>query len=272
MSNKITLYDTTLRDGTQGEQVNLSAEDKLRIARKLDGSGISYVEGGWPGSNPKDARFFEMARKVDLKNARFTAFGSTRRPGTAPEMDENISALLKTGTETLTIFGKSWDLHAIEILNVSLEENLMMIEETVAYLKGKGRAVIYDAEHFFDGYKANPSYAMKTLDAAQRGGADVIVLCDTNGGSMSREIEEIVGKVVCHKGVSIGIHAHNDCGLALANSLIAVQAGARMVQGTINGYGERCGNVDLISVIGNLQFRALRTRWPSGCRATSTWG
>jgi len=255
MSNKITLYDTTLRDGTQGEQVNLSAEDKLRIAKKLDGFGISYVEGGWPGSNPKDARFFEMAQEVDFKNARFTAFGSTRRPGTAPEMDENIRALLKAETETLTIFGKSWDLHATEILKASLEENLMMIEETVAYLKGKTREVIYDAEHFFDGYKANPSYAMKTLAAAQEGGADVIVLCDTNGGSMPQEIEEIMVNVAPSLGVLIGIHAHNDCGLALANSLIAVQAGARMVQGTINGYGERCGNVDLISVIGNLQLK-----------------
>ncbi len=255
MSNKITLYDTTLRDGTQGEQVNFSAEDKLRIARKLDGFGISYVEGGWPGSNPKDARFFEMAQEVDFKNARFTAFGSTRRPGTAPEMDENIRALLKTETETVTIFGKSWDLHATEILKASLEENLMMIEETVAYLKGNRREVIYDAEHFFDGYKANPSYAKKTLAAAQEGGADVIVLCDTNGGSMPQEIEEIMVNVAPRLGVLIGIHAHNDCGLALANSLVAVQAGARMVQGTINGYGERCGNVDLISVIGNLQLK-----------------
>jgi len=255
MSNKITLYDTTLRDGTQGEQVNLSAEDKLRIARKLDGFGIPYVEGGWPGSNPKDARFFEMAQKADLKNARLTAFGSTRRPGTDTETDGNIRALLKTETETVTIFGKSWDLHATEILKASLEENLIMIEETVAHLKGKKREVIYDAEHFFDGFKANPSYAMETLAAAQAGGADVIVLCDTNGGSMPQEIEEIVGKVVAHMGALVGIHAHNDCGLALANSLMAVKAGARMVQGTINGYGERCGNVDLISVIGNLQFK-----------------
>jgi len=255
MHKQITLYDTTLRDGTQGEQVNLSAEDKLRIAKKLDGFGISYVEGGWPGSNPKDARFFEMAQKGDFKNARLTAFGSTRRPGTAPEMDENIRALLKTETETVTIFGKSWDLHATEILKASLEENLIMIEETVAYLKGNRREVIYDAEHFFDGYKANPSYAMKTLAAAQEGGADVIVLCDTNGGSMPREIEEVMVNMAPSLGVLIGIHAHNDCGLALANSLIAVQAGARMVQGTINGYGERCGNVDLISVIGNLQFK-----------------
>ena len=255
MHEQITLYDTTLRDGTQGEQVNLSAKDKLRIAKKLDGFGISYVEGGWPGSNPKDARFFEMAQKADFKNARLTAFGSTRRPGTAPEMDENIRSLLKTETETVTIFGKSWDLHATEILKASLEENLMMIEETVACLKGAGREIIYDAEHFFDGYQANPSYAMETLKAAKEGGSDTIVLCDTNGGRMPREIAEIVGKVVARMGAPIGIHAHNDCGLALANSLAAVESGARMVQGTINGYGERCGNADLISIIGNLQLK-----------------
>ena len=255
MSDKIILYDTTLRDGTQGEQVNLSAEDKLRIAKKLAAFGIPYVEGGWPGSNPKDARFFEMAQKVDFKNTRLTAFGSTQRSGTAPEMDDNIRALLKIETETVTIFGKSWDLHATEILGVSLKENLRMIKETVAYLKGEGREVIYDAEHFFDGHQANPSYAMKTLQAAEEGGADTIVLCDTNGGRMPREIAETVADVVARLGGPIGIHAHNDCGLALANSLAAVESGARMVQGTINGYGERCGNVDLISIIGNLQMK-----------------
>ncbi|MBW2616710.1 MAG: citramalate synthase [Deltaproteobacteria bacterium] len=255
MRNQITLYDTTLRDGTQGEQVNFSAEDKLRIAKKLDDFGISYIEGGWPGSNPKDVRFFEMAREADFKKSRVTAFGSTRRPGTAPHEDDNIRALLKTEMETVTIFGKSWDLHATEILGVSLKENLTMIKETVAYLKEKGREVIYDAEHFFDGHQANPSYAMETLKAAQEGGADTVVLCDTNGGRMPRKIAEIVADVVARLGVPIGIHAHNDCGLALANSLAAVESGARMVQGTINGYGERCGNVDLISVIGNLQLK-----------------
>ena len=255
MSNQIVLYDTTLRDGTQGEQVNLSAEDKLRIAKKLDDFGIPYVEGGWPGSNPKDARFFHMARKTDFKNTRLTAFGSTRRPGLSPEKDENIGALLKTETETVTIFGKAWDLHATEILKASLQENLTMIEETVKYLKGGGREVVYDAEHFFDGYRANPLYAIQTLKAAEESGADVIILCDTNGGSMPREIAEIVADVVARLGVPIGIHAHNDCGLALANSLAAVESGARMVQGTINGYGERCGNVDLISIIGNLQLK-----------------
>ena len=255
MKSQITLYDTTLRDGTQGEQVNLSAEDKFRIARKLDDFGIPYVEGGWPGSNPKDVRFFEMAREADFKKSRITAFGSTRRPGIAPHEDDNLRALLETGMETVTVFGKSWDLHATEILGVSLKENLRMIEETVAYLTGQGREVIYDAEHFFDGHQANPSYAMETIRAAEEGGADTIVLCDTNGGRMPREIAEIVGDVVAHLGALIGIHAHNDCGLALANSLAAVESGARMVQGTINGYGERCGNVDLISVIGNLQLK-----------------
>ena len=255
MKSQITLYDTTMRDGTQGEQVNLSAEDKFRIAKKLDDFGIPYVEGGWPGSNPKDVRFFEMARGADFKKTRITAFGSTHRPGISPHEDDSIQALLKTEMETVTIFGKSWDLHATEILGVSLKENLIMIKETVAYLKNEARKVIYDAEHFFDGHQANPSYAMETLKAAQEGGADTIVLCDTNGGRMPREIAEIVVDVVARLGVPIGIHAHNDCGLALANSLAAVESGARMVQGTINGYGERCGNVDLISIIGNLQLK-----------------
>jgi len=255
MSRKIILYDTTLRDGTQGEQVNLSAEDKLRIAQKLDAFGIQYIEGGWPGSNPKDARFFEMARKITFHNTRLTAFGSTRRAQTRSEDDRNIMALLKTEVETVTVFGKSWDLHASQILGVSLDENVAMIENTVAYLKKQGREVIYDGEHFFDGYKNNPAYAQKTLDAAMNGGADFIVLCDTNGGTMPQEIPAIMKDVTAHITVPVGIHTHNDCGLALANSLAAVQSGATMVQGTINGYGERCGNVDLISVIGNLQLK-----------------
>jgi len=255
MKGQITLYDTTMRDGTQGEQVNLSAEDKFRIAKKLDDFGIPYVEGGWPGSNPKDVRFFEMARETNFNKSRITAFTSTRKPGIAPHEDDNIRALLKTKMDTVTVFGKSWDLHASEILGISLKENLKMIQETVAYLKGEGREVIYDAEHFFDGYRANPSYAVETVMAAQEGGANTVVLCDTNGGRMPGEIAAIMAKVVAHLRIPIGIHAHNDCGLALANSLAAVESGARMVQGTINGYGERCGNVDLISVIGNLQLK-----------------
>jgi 2-isopropylmalate synthase len=255
MSSQIILYDTTLRDGTQGEHVNLSAEDKLRIARKLDEFGIHYIEGGWPGSNPKDARFFEMARDTSFRTARLAAFGSTRRPQTRTEADENIKALLKTEVETLTVFGKSWDLHASQILGVPLDENLAMIEDTLGYLKKQGREVIYDAEHFFDGYKCNSTYALKTLKAAMNAGADIIVLCDTNGGTMPDEIQRIIKEVLPYITVSVGIHTHNDCGLALPNSLVAVRSGATMVQGTINGYGERCGNVDLISVIGNLKLK-----------------
>jgi 2-isopropylmalate synthase len=256
MDKKIVLYDTTLRDGTQGEQVNISAEDKLRIAGKMDEMGIEYIEGGWPGSNPKDARFFEMARKTSFKTSRLTAFGSTRRANVMPENDDSLQAILASETGSVTIFGKSWDLHATEILGVTLDENLSMIDDTIRFLKGKGREVIYDAEHFFDGYKKNPAYALKTLEAALNSGADVIVLCDTNGGTLPYEVGSIMKDVMPKlAGVSVGIHPHNDCGLAVANSIEAVRAGAVMVQGTINGYGERCGNVDLISVIGNLQLK-----------------
>jgi len=221
----------------------------------LDDFGIHYVEGGWPGSNPKDARFFDMARQIPFNRTRLAAFGSTRRASLRPEEDPSIQALLDTGVGTVTVFGKSWDIHATEILGVSLEENLAMIRETVAYLKEKGREVIYDAEHFFDGYKRNPSYAFETVKAAAEGGADRIVFCDTNGGSLPDEIEKIISEVMPEVDVPTGIHAHDDCGLALANSLSAVKSGVTMVQGTINGYGERCGNVDLIAVVGNLQFK-----------------
>ena len=255
MNKHVTLYDTTLRDGTQGEQVNLSAEDKLKIAKKLDSFGIHYIEGGWPGSNPKDARFFEMARSLSFQNSKLTAFGSTRRANVTPEMDENLKALLMTEVEVVTLFGKSWDVHASHILRVALEENLEMIEDTVSYMKRMDREVIYDAEHFFDGYKKNAQYALKTLKAAEGGGADVLVLCDTNGGTMPDDIRKIIMEVRSKVGVPLGIHVHNDCGLAVANSLVAVQCGVRMVQGTINGYGERCGNADLTSVIGNLQLK-----------------
>ena len=255
MAREILIYDTTLRDGTQGEEVNLSAEDKLRIARKLDDFGIHYIEGGWPGSNPKDERFFEMAKQINFKNARLAAFSSTRHAHVRPEEDKNIRALLQTETDTVTVFGKSWDLHATRILGVSLDENLFMIEDTVAYLKKQDRQVVFDAEHFFDGYKNNPEYALKAIGAAEVGGADFIVLCDTNGGSMPDEVGAIMKQVKLRHQTKLGIHTHNDCGLALANSLVAVQGGASMVQGTINGYGERCGNVDLISVVGNLHFK-----------------
>ena len=255
MVREIFIYDTTLRDGTQGEAVTLSAEDKVRIAIKLDDFGIHYIEGGWPGSNPKDERFFEMAKQVDFRNARLVAFSSTRHPRLRPEEDDNIRALLKAETDTVTIFGKAWDLHATRILGVSHDENLFMIEETVAYLKKHDRQVVFDAEHFFDGYKNNPEYTNKTIQAAEAGGADFIVLCDTNGGSMPDEVDAIMKRVKLRHQGDLGIHTHNDCGLALANSLVAVQAGASMVQGTINGYGERCGNADLISVVGNLHFK-----------------
>jgi 2-isopropylmalate synthase len=255
MNKKIMLYDTTLRDGTQGDQVTLSAEDKMRITRKLDELGFHYVEGGWPGSNPKDARFFEMARGTSFKNTRLTAFGSTRRADTTPGDDQSIQALVETETDVITIFGKSWDLHVSEILGVTLAENLSMIEDTLSYLKSQGKEVIYDAEHFFDGYKRNPDYALSTVKAAIEGGADIIVLCDTNGGTLPHEVQGILEQVMPYITRPVGIHAHNDCGLALANSLQAVQLGTSMVQGTINGYGERCGNVDLISVIGTLQLK-----------------
>jgi 2-isopropylmalate synthase len=255
MGRKITLYDTTMRDGTQGEQVNLSAGDKLRLVKKFAEFGIHYVEGGWPGSNPKDARFFSLAKNEDLRQTRLTAFGSTRKAGTAPENDQNLKKLLKTGAGTITIFGKSWDLHAMKFIGASMDENLAMIEDTIRYLKTMEREVLFDAEHFFDGYKDNRAYALKTIKAAMAGGADIIVLCDTNGGTLPNEIKDIMSAVMPLMKVPVGIHAHNDCGLAVANSIVAVESGASMVQGTVNGYGERCGNADLISVIGNLQLK-----------------
>ncbi len=255
----VLLYDTTLRDGTQGEQINFSAEEKLRIAQRLDDFGIHYIEGGWPGSNPKDARFFELAGKATFKNARLTAFGSTKRPDRRVENCPNLTALLKADTPTVTIFGKTWELHLIDILRISLDENLAMIHESIEYLKKKGKEVIFDAEHFFDGYKKNPEYACKVTEVALAAGADTVVLCDTNGGAMPHEVSAIIGEVSARiPSLNFGIHAHNDCGLAVANTLTAVLSGAGMVHGTINGYGERCGNADLISVIANLQLKMNR--------------
>jgi 2-isopropylmalate synthase len=252
----VLIYDTTLRDGTQGEQVNFSAEEKLRIAIRLDELGFHYIEGGWPGSNPKDARFFEMAKDISFKTARLTAFGSTRKSNMEAAACPNIAALLRAETPAVAIFGKTWDLHISEILNVSLDENLGMINDSVEYLKSKGKEVIFDAEHFFDGYKSNPGYARKVLETALRAGADMIVLCDTNGGTMTHELTSVINEVMSYiPPYLLGIHAHNDCGLAVANSLAAVQAGMRMVHGTINGYGERCGNADLIPIIGNIQLK-----------------
>lgn len=255
MERQIILYDTTLRDGTQGEQVDLSAEDKLRIGSMLDGMGIPYVEAGWPGTSPRDDRLFEMAACSPFACARLTAFGSTRRAGVSLDEDPLVQALVHAGVGTLTIFGKSWDLHVREFLGIGLEENLSLIEDTVGYLKDRGFEVLYDAEHFFDGYKWNQAYALETLFAAERGGADFLVLCDTNGGTLPGDITAIVRGARERVRTPLGIHTHNDCGLALANTLAAVESGAVMVQGTINGYGERCGNADLISVIATLQLK-----------------
>ncbi|RDI96669.1 citramalate synthase [Meiothermus sp. QL-1] len=252
----IEILDTTLRDGTQGEAVSLSVDDKVAIARRLAAFGIPLIEGGWPGSNPKDAEFFARMKGVDLGGSRLVAFGSTRRKGMRPEDDPSVTALLEAETPVVTVVAKSWDFHVTEALEVSLEENLRMIEETYRYLVGRGRRVIHDAEHFFDGYKANPAYAMATLEAAVRGGADTLCLCDTNGGSLPEEVHEITRRVrEAFPQVVIGIHPHNDAELAVANALAAVRAGATHVQGTINGYGERCGNLNLTSAIPNLMLK-----------------
>jgi 2-isopropylmalate synthase len=264
--DSILLYDTTLRDGTQGENVTFSADEKLNIAMRLDDIGIHYIEGGWPGSNPRDVAFFNLAKRVTFKYARLAAFGSTRKPGTRPDRDDNLNALLETETPAVTLFGKSWGLHVEKIMNNTLPENLSMINDSVAFLKQHGREVIYDAEHFFDGYKDNRDYAMQSLAAALDGGADFIVLCDTNGGTLPFELESIIAGVQQQMNnistgpsqngsVKLGIHSHNDCGMAVANSITAVQNGAVMVHGTINGYGERCGNADLTSIIPILSIK-----------------
>lgn len=251
----IKIYDTTLRDGSQSEDVSFTVEDKIRIALELDELGVHYIEGGWPGSNPKDMDFFEKIRRATLKNAKVAAFGSTRRPGKTVETDSNIQHLLKAETEAITIFGKTWDLHVRHALSTDQEENLRMISESLAYLKKRGGEVLFDAEHFFDGYKANPGYALKVVREAEAAGADWIVLCDTNGGSLPWEIGKIFQTVKSSVKVDLGIHCHNDSEMAVANSLTAVEAGADQVQGTVNGYGERCGNANLISIIPNLKLK-----------------
>ncbi len=253
--NKIDIYDTTLRDGSQREGVSLSVADKLKIVGKLDEFGISCIEGGWPGSNPKDIEFFRRASKVKLKNARLCAFSSTRRPGIAVTEDKNIRALVEAGTKTVTLFGKSWDFHVHDALETTLAENLAMIKESIEYLKALGHEVFFDAEHYFDGYKANPDYALATIEAAAAGGADLIVLCDTNGGLMPWELIAILAVVKDRIKIPLGIHAHDDSGMATANSLLAVREGITQVQGTINGYGERCGNANLCTIIPNLQLK-----------------
>jgi 2-isopropylmalate synthase len=262
--DKILVYDTTLRDGTQGENISFSAEEKLKIALRLDDIGIHYIEGGWPGSNPKDLRFFELAKTARFKNARLAAFGCTRRPGVPADADEKLQALIDCGAGVVTIFGKSWDLHVTQVMENRLEENLAMIRDTVAWLRRNGREAVYDAEHFFDGFRHNRDYALQTIAAAAEGGADFVVLCDTNGGSLPSDVEAVFAEVRARfPGVRLGIHTHNDCGLALANSIAAVRAGAVMVHGTINGYGERCGNADLTAVIPVLSLKMNRVCIPA---------
>lgn len=271
-SPQLWLYDTTLRDGTQREGLSVSIEDKLRIARRLDQLGIPFIEGGWPGANPKDVQFFWQLQEDPLKQAEIVAFCSTRRPNSTAATEPMLQDILAAGTRWVTIFGKSWDLHVTTSLKTTLEENLAMIRDTIEYLRSQGRRIIYDAEHWFDGYKHNPDYALQTLEAAIASGAEWLVLCDTNGGTLPHEISQIVQDVSSHLSLviseetmtedkgqrtipQIGIHTHNDSEMAVANAIAAVMAGAKMVQGTINGYGERCGNANLCSLIPNLQLK-----------------
>ena len=261
----IEIYDTTLRDGAQGEGVSFSIGDKINITTELDKFGVNYIEGGWPGSNPKDMEYFAEVKKLKLKNAQIAAFGSTRHAKNTPATDPNIKKIVAAKTDVITIFGKSWDLHVRDALRVSLDTNLDMIESSVKYLSKKCSKVIFDAEHFFDGYFENPEYALKCLEAAANGGASTLALCDTNGGCLTHQLADIIS-IVCEKfpGVSIAMHAHNDGGLATANSVTAVMLGATQVQGTMNGLGERCGNANLIEIIANLNlktdFKALKVK------------
>jgi 2-isopropylmalate synthase len=252
---RVTIYDTTLRDGTQGTGISFSVLDKIRVAERLDEFGIHFIEGGWPGSNPRDAAFFEEAAKRPWKNAKISAFGMTRRGKMKVEEDPQVQLLLDAKTPVVCIVGKTWALHVTEVFAVSLEENLAMIADTVAYLKSKGREVFYDAEHFFDSFKENPEYSLQTIRAAHQAGAGLVVLCDTNGGSLPEEIHAGVSAAIQALGVPVGIHTHNDGGVGVANALAAVRAGAVQVQGTINGYGERVGNCNLVSIIPTLQIK-----------------
>lgn len=255
MPKKVDILDSTLRDGAQAEGISFSVADKLKIVKALDELGVAYIEAGNPGSNPKDIEFFEKIRTVKLKNSMLAAFGSTRRRGIKVEEDNNIQSLIGAGTPAVVIFGKAWDFHVTEIIKTSLEENLEMVKETIEYFKNRGKEVIFDAEHFFDGYKANPDYSLDVLKAAVDGGAQCVVLCDTNGGGFPTEIYEVVKRVKETFKVKIGIHCHNDSGMAVANSIMAVEAGAEHVQGTYIGYGERCGNANLSTIIPNLQLK-----------------
>ncbi|PIE58360.1 MAG: citramalate synthase [Desulfobulbus propionicus] len=260
MSRRIEIYDTSLRDGTQAENFNLSVEDKIKICRQLDRLGVDYIEGGWPGANPHAIDFFKKMRSIELKNARLTAFGSTRHNSNRPEKDPNLQGLIEAKTPAITIFGKSWDVHVQEALRISLEDNLVLIRESLHYLRPHAQNLLYDAEHFFDGFKCNREYCLATIESAVAGGAETIVLCDTNGGTLPHEIPAIMAEVQKllqqqkHR-VKIGIHAHNDSETGVANSLVSIDLGADQVQGTINGYGERCGNSNLTSIIPALVFK-----------------
>lgn len=264
--NRIAIYDTTLRDGTQAEDINLTAEDKLKIVRKLDTLGIAYAEAGWPGSNETDRAFFAELRNYSFSHLKISAFGSTHHPGCSADKDANLNAIIESGAPAASIFGKTWDLHATQALRVDLNRNLELIRDSIAYLKANLEEVFFDAEHFFDGYKSNPEYAISVLEKAHEAGADVLVLCDTNGGTLPGEVREIMDTVVKRlpETAAFGIHAHNDCELAVANSLQAVRSGAIQIQGTINGYGERCGNANLCSIIPNLELKLGRSCIPEG--------
>ena len=253
--SQVVLYDTTLRDGAQMEGISLSVADKLRITTKLDELGVHFIEGGWPGSNPKDDEFFRQTQSLQLVHATLTAFGSTRRAGGSAEADANLRALLDSGAPVLTLVGKTWDMQVERVLETSLEENLNMVRDSISFLIDQGRRVFFDAEHFFDGYQANPAYALACVNGAAEAGAEFVVLCDTNGGALPETIGRVVTRVREEVPVDLGIHCHNDAEVAVANSIAAVQAGVTQVQGTINGYGERCGNANLLSIIGNLKLK-----------------
>jgi len=266
----IQLYDTTLRDGTQREGISLSVEDKLGIARRLDDLGVAFIEGGWPGSNPKDAEFFARARAMTWSRAQIAAFGATCRVGGRPDDDANLAALVEAGTPVCTVVGKTWGLHVADVLRTTPAENLRIIEESIAWLRRQGRRVIYDAEHFFDGFRADAAYAVETLRAAERGGAETLVLCDTNGGSLPWQLGEMVRAVRERVKAPLGVHCHDDSGTAVANSLAAVAEGAIQVQGTINGYGERCGNANLCTIAAGLELKMGKRCLPEGHLRTLT--
>ncbi len=271
--SRLTIYDTTLRDGSQTEGIAFTLNDKIKITEKLDGLGVHYIEGGWPGSNPKDKAYFKEMQGRKWKNAAIAAFGSTRRAKIKPSEDANLRELIKSKTPTITIFGKSWDLHVTDIIRTTLDENIQMIASSVKYLKSRKKEVFYDAEHFFDGYKRNPQYALKTILAAQDAKADCIVLCDTNGGTLPKEVRAIIKEITPHLNVPLGIHTHDDLGLGVANSIAAVEAGCIHIQGTFNGLGERCGNADLCTIIGilhtKMKKKSIPTKGVSKLMATS---